>query len=99
MEKKFLRLVVLTAVLMMTMTAWAKPHDIGGQVIDENGEPMPFVNVVLLSMPDSSFVQGAITDEQGKFNIVTDINEGLLKVACVGYETLYIKAAPNLIIQ
>ena len=99
MEKKFLRLVVLTAVLMMTMTAWAKPHDIGGQIIDENGEPMPFVNVVLLSMPDSSFVQGAMTDEQGKFNIVTDINEGLLKVACVGYETLYIKAAPNLIIQ
>ena len=100
MKKMIIRLAALTTVLfMMTMTAWAKPHDIGGQVIDENGEPMPFVNVVLLSMPDSAFVQGAMTDEQGRFNIVTEINEGLLKVAYFGYETIYIKAAPNLVIQ
>ena len=100
MKKMIIRLAALTTVLfMMTMTAWAKPHDIGGQVIDENGEPMPFVNVVLLSMPDSAFVQGAMTDEQGRFNIVTEINEGLLKVAYIGYETIYIKAAPNLVIQ
>ena len=100
MKKMIIRLAALTTVLfMMTMTAWAKPHDIGGQVFDENGEPMPFVNVVLLSMPDSAFVQGAMTDEQGRFNIVTEINEGLLKVAYIGYETIYIKAAPNLVIQ
>ncbi len=99
MKKMFFRLTALMAFLMISMTTFAKPYDIGGQVIDENGDPMPFVNVVLLSMPDSTFVQGAMTDEQGVFTIVTDINEGLLKVACIGYETLYIKAAPNLVIQ
>ena len=44
-----------------------KTQDFGGRVIDEKGEPMPFVNVVLLSLPDSAFVQGAMTDEQGVF--------------------------------
>ena len=76
-----------------------KVQDVGGKVIDENGAPMPFTNVVLLSLPDSTFIQGAATNEQGNFNIATDINKGVLKVSCVGYETLYITAANGLTIQ
>ena len=53
------------AAMMMTMTVQAKTQDWGGLVVDENGEPMPYVNVVLLSLPDSVFVQGAMTDEHG----------------------------------
>ena len=98
MKKMNLRLTVLMAVMMMTMTAMAKKQDIGGRVIDESGEPMPYVNVVLLSLPDSAFVQGAMTDEQGMFKIVTNVNEGLLKVTSIGYETQYIKAANGLVI-
>jgi hypothetical protein len=60
---------------------------------------MPYVNVVLLSLPDSAFVQGAMTDEQGVFKIVTDINQGLFKVTSVGYQTLYINAGEGLTIQ
>ena len=52
----------------------AKTQDWGGRVIDEKGEPMPYVNVVLLSLPDSAFVQGATTDMDGVFKIVTDVN-------------------------
>ena len=81
------------------MTAQAKTQDWGGKVIDENGEPMPFVNVVLLSLPDSAFVQGAMTDDQGIFKIVTDVKEGLFKVTSVGYQTIYMKAGQGLIIQ
>jgi hypothetical protein len=62
-----------------------KTQDWGGRVIDENGEPMSNVNVVLLSLPDSAFVQGAMTDMDGVFKIVTDVNAGLFKVSCVGY--------------
>ncbi len=76
-----------------------KTQDWGGRVIDEKGEPMPYVNVVLLSLPDSAFVQGAMTDMDGVFKIVTDVNDGLFKVTCVGYETLYIKAGQDLSIQ
>ena len=87
------------AAMMMTMTMTAKTQDWGGRVIDEKGEPMPFVNVVLLSLPDSAFVQGATTDMDGMFKIVTDVNEGLFKVTSVGYQTLYINAGQDLTIQ
>ena len=87
------------AAMMMTMMSFAKTQDFGGQILDEKGEPMPYVNVVLLSLPDSAFVQGAMTDEQGVFKIVTDISDGLFKVTSVGYQTLYINAGNDLTIQ
>ena len=75
MKRINVRLAVLMAAIMMTMMSFAKTQDFGGRVLDEKGEPMPYVNVVLLSLPDSAFVQGAMTDEQGMFNIVTDIKQ------------------------
>lgn len=87
------KMATLMTALMSTMTVYAKSQDVGGRVINENGQPLPFVNVVLLSLPDSAFVQGAVTDENGMFNIVTDISDGLFKVTSVGYQTLYINAA------
>ena len=99
MKKIVFRITALMALMMITMTAQAKTQDWGGRVIDEKGEPMPYVNVVLLSLPDSAFVQGAMTDMDGVFKIVTDVNDGLFKVTCVGYETLYIKAGQDLSIQ
>jgi len=99
LKKIVFKMTVLATFMMMTMTASAKTQDWGGRVIDEKGEPMPFVNVVLLSLPDSAFVQGGMTDEQGVFKIVTDVNEGLFKVTSVGYQTLYIKAGQDLTIQ
>ena len=95
----YLRFAALMAAMVMTMTAQAKTQDWGGRVIDEKGEPMPFVNVVLLSLPDSAFVQGAMTDEQGVFKIVTNVNNGVFKVSSVGYQTLYINAGEDLTIQ
>ena len=85
--------------MMMTMTVQAKTQDWGGLVVDEKGEPMPYVNVVLLSLPDSVFVQGAMTDEHGVFKIVTNVNNGVFKVSSVGYQTLYINAGEGITIQ
>ena len=99
MKKIVFRMTALMAAMMMTLTSFAKTQDWGGRVIDEKGEPMPYVNVVLLSLPDSAFVQGAMTDLDGVFKIVTDVNEGLFKLTSVGYQTLYINAGQNLTIQ
>ncbi|MBQ6192856.1 MAG: TonB-dependent receptor [Prevotella sp.] len=99
MIKLNLKMVALVATMMMSLTAQAKTLDWGGRVIDEKGEPMPYVNVVLLSLPDSAFVQGAMTDMDGVFKIVTDINQGLFKVTSVGYQTLYLNAGEGLTIQ
>ena len=94
-----MRLAALLAAVMMSLNTMAKTHDVGGRVTDENGQPMAFVNVVLLSLPDSTFVQGAVTDEQGHFKIATSTNEGLFKVSSIGYETQYLKAADGLTIR
>ena len=99
MKKIVFWMTALIVALMMSMTANAKTQDWGGRVIDEKGEPMSFVNVVLLSLPDSVFVQGATTDDQGVFKIVTDVNDGLFKVTSVGYQTIYMKAGQDLTIQ
>ena len=95
------KMATLMIALMSTMTVYAKSQDVGGRVINENGQPLPFVNVVLLSLPDSAFVHGAVTDENGMFNIVTKQSEGLLKLTSIGYETLFLpyKAANGLTIQ
>ena len=99
MKRMFLRFAALMAAMMMTMTVQAKTQDWGGLVVDEKGEPMPYVNVVLLSLPDSVFVQGAMTDEHGVFKIVTNVNNGVFKVSSVGYQTLYINAGEGITIQ
>ena len=91
-----MNLAAAIAATMMSVALSAKTHDVSGKVIDEQGAPLPFVNVVLLSMPDSTFVQGAVTNEQGEFRIVTDKNEGLLRLTCIGYETVYTKAVNGL---
>ena len=98
MKNLLIKSAVLMAAMMMTMSVSAKTNDIGGKVTDAQGEPLAYVNVVLLSMPDSAFVQGAVTDMEGVFKIVTNRNEGLLQVSFVGYQTQYVKAANGLAI-
>lgn len=67
MKKMNYRLAALAVAWMMVVAASAKTQDYSGKVIDQKGEPVAFVNVVLLSLPDSAFVQGAVSDEQGAF--------------------------------
>ena len=93
MKDLVLRITALMAVMMMALSAVAKTPDVNGKVVDENGEPMPFVNVVMLSMPDSAYVQGGITDEQGAFNLTSLQNGGLVKISYIGYQTLYINSS------
>ncbi len=99
MYKMYYRLAVTIAATLMAVSAVAKVPDVTGTVLDEKGEPMPFVNVVLLSLPDSSFVQGAMTDAQGHFQIKTINGGGLLKVSTVGYETQFLIPIDGLIVK
>ena len=77
--------IFLFVVCVMAMAAQAQ--NINGRIIDENAQPLPFANVVLLSFPDSAFVQGAISDADGLFSIQTEKKRGLLKVSYIGYVT------------
>jgi len=63
------------------------PTTIRGAVINEKNEPMPYCNVLLLS-PDSTFVNGCVTKEDGSFLMTGE--EGIpyiIKASYIGYIT------------
>ena len=63
-------MVALIAAMMMCLTSDAMTEDVGGRVIDMKGEPLPFVSVALLTV-DSTYIQGATSDVDGYFQIMT----------------------------
>lgn len=63
---------------------------IEGRVIDSQKQPLAFVNIVALTLNDSVFVQGTISDEEGNFKMnVPNKNTHIVKISCIGYQTLF----------
>ena len=89
-EKYIFKICLITVMLFCIGTCACAQSKITGRVLDELSQPMPFANVILLNSADSSFVKGTITKDDGTFCIESDRKEGLLKLSCVGYESLYI---------
>jgi hypothetical protein len=75
------------AFLSTTSFAQEVNKKISGVLIDANNSPVAAASVTLLRVADSSTVKGAITNEQGKFEL-SRINNGiyLLRVTGVGYK-------------
>lgn len=83
----------MLAMLLGNSMMWATPThnpDVTGYIVDENNQPLEFVNIALLSSNDSTYVQGATSDVDGKFHIVTPETGGILRITYVGYETRYV---------
>ena len=94
--KKF---VVFTMMLMVALTAGAKEKkDWKGKVVDEKGEPVAYANVAVLSRTDSTMVCGAVTEEDGTFNIVATETDGIMMVAMLGYQTVYFTPVDGMVI-
>lgn len=89
MKKLSLKMVALIAAMMMCLTANAKTEDVGGRVIDAQGEPLPFVSVALLAS-DSTYIQGATSDVDGIFQIKTTDACCILRFSYIGYRTKYV---------
>ena len=89
-QKHYRRLLLLLA--MLSATTFAIAQNINGRIIDEQSQPMPFANVVLVNRSDSAFIAGAVTKDDGTFSISTDKQDGLLKISSVGYIIKYIVA-------
>ena len=77
------------AAMMMSLTAQAKTQDVGGRVIDQNSGPLGFVSVALLSA-DSTYIQGATSEENGAFMIQTTEACCILRLSFIGYRTQYV---------
>ena len=88
--KRYRRFLLLLA--MLSAATFGIAQNITGRIIDEQSQPMPFANVVLVNRVDSTFIAGAVTKDDGTFSISTNKQDGLLKVSSVGYILMYIDA-------
>ena len=66
---------------------------LSGHIVDEKGAPMPFANVSLLSVADSSFITGGVSNENGDFVIPCQMKHIIAKISTIGYKTVIRNAA------
>ena len=67
---------------------------VSGKLIDENSQPLPYANVVLLSLPDSAFVNGTISGEDGSFTLEATSENQIVKISSIGYKTVCKPVSP-----
>ncbi|MBR1798863.1 MAG: outer membrane beta-barrel protein [Bacteroidales bacterium] len=81
---KHLTTTFVAVVLAFLMQAQS---NIVGRVFDvQSSNGVPYANCVLLSLPDSLFLHGTVTDEQGYFHFDSvPSNAYLLRVTAIGY--------------
>lgn len=68
---------------------------VSGKLVDETGQPLAFANVVLLSLPDSAFVSGTISGEDGAFSLQTTGENQIVKISSIGYKTVCKPVSPE----
>ena len=57
-----------------------------GTVVDETGNPLEFANVTLLTVNDSTLVDGAVTGADGRFSLSGSPKSSFLRILAMGYE-------------
>ena len=60
-----------------------------GTVIDEQGQPVAYANIALLSPQDSTLITGGVSNESGLFVIPCEQETVLARISYVGYKTIY----------
>ena len=83
----FTRLSAMCCCALLAHSAAAQT--VTGRVVGDDGRPLPYTNVVALSLPDSAFVDGVMTRDDGTFTLDTKGEGRLLRFSSLGYKTLY----------
>ncbi|MBO4659515.1 MAG: outer membrane beta-barrel protein [Prevotella sp.] len=61
---------------------------VSGHVVDEKGKPLPYATVSLLAQKDSAFITGGVSNENGDFVVPCQPQRLIVKVTCIGYQTV-----------
>lgn len=70
-------------------------QSITGKIVDEQGNAIQFANVAMLQSKDSVFVKGVVSDENGSFILNTPHQNGIIKVTCIGYRTVFLNVTDD----
>ena len=87
-----IRKILLMFSFLVFMANGFAQQNMVGKIVDNQNNPVGYANIQLLSLPDSSFVQGCVAREDGTFDIqLPDSLNGILKMSSVGYQDLYVE--------
>ncbi|MFI3265165.1 MAG: outer membrane beta-barrel protein [Rikenellaceae bacterium] len=82
----------LTALTLLCTTA-LNAQTIKGRVIDQSSEAIGYANVILYNLPDTTYVTGVITNEEGRFDLqAAPSDDAILEISYVGFEKQYAPA-------
>jgi vitamin B12 transporter len=76
---------IMFAVLILNASAQTVNSNISGTVLDNNKQPIPWVNVLLLNASDSSYVSGTISSNNGNFYLKAKSGKYILSVSMIGF--------------
>ncbi|MCH3995525.1 MAG: outer membrane beta-barrel protein [Prevotella sp.] len=87
---------LITLILSIAYPICLSSQNIYGTVIGENHAKLSLATVALLEKRDSTFISGAISNDDGSFSFKTSPANRLIKVSCVGYKTTIVPAADSI---
>ncbi|MBX2815734.1 MAG: TonB-dependent receptor [Saprospiraceae bacterium] len=89
----------MRSILLLTLLISSKVHaqiNVSGQVLNDNDQAIPFCNIVVKSLPDSSFVKGELSDEAGLFSFALPNEQTyLIEFDHLGHETKHLTVSKN----
>ena len=61
---------------------------LSGRIINESGQPIAYASISLLSLGDSTFLTGGVSNEAGDFVIPCKESKVIARITCIGYKTV-----------
>ena len=86
---------VILVIFFLKLNYASSQRFFSGIVVDPNEVPVEFANVIALSLPDSTFIAGTVTNENGAFKFNMNHTIQLLKISSIGYDDKYIPVQPD----
>lgn len=89
-----LKKALLLVLACQNILAGLSAQTLSGKLVDDMNAPLAYANVVLLALPDSTFVTGTTSGENGTFSLNTTTGSGIVRISSIGYTTVYRPASP-----
>lgn len=86
---KTLKKAILIVLACQSILVGLSAQTLSGRLVDDTNAPLAYANVVLLALPDSAFVTGTISGEDGTFSLNTATERRIVRISSIGYITVY----------
>ena len=85
--------ITLITILLPIINNVTAQNTFSGRVLDETKNPIPYANIVLYALPDTTFIEGTVSNPEGDFLLKTNKSGDLIKISYIGYKTLTIASS------